>query len=252
MTSSPRPAVPTTPSHPAHALLARAHSPDTATRIFTDKIKNKPLLLNPTASTDRDKRALRRHVRLRKQQYYLRTRKPRPLSAKEKRDLGVFELKKEEVRYEIYEGLHRMWVGYMLEVLGYMRDGQAVQNFGKAVTPQGHGPLLASADFHGAKLEVVRCSDAGRVGTLGIVVRDTKFTFVLVTPKDEVRVVPKKNTVFRYEIPLAEVGGGGEQHGEEGDRQGRSLVFELHGNQFEFRPADRANRKFKWKVTDYL
>jgi ribonuclease P protein subunit POP4 len=32
----------------------------------------------------------------------------------------------------------------------------------------------------------------------------------------------------------------------------RNLVFELHGNQFEFRPADRANRKFKWKTMDYL
>jgi ribonuclease P protein subunit POP4 len=32
----------------------------------------------------------------------------------------------------------------------------------------------------------------------------------------------------------------------------RNLVFELHGNQFEFRPADRASRKFKWKNMDYL
>ncbi|EXJ55842.1 ribonuclease P protein subunit POP4 [Cladophialophora yegresii CBS 114405] len=252
MTSSPRPAnsPTTTPSHPAHTLLARAHSPDTASRIFGDKIKNKPLLLNPTASADRDKRALRRHVRLRKQEYYLRKRKPRPLSAKEKRELGVFELKKEEVSYRLYEGLHRMWVDYMLEVLGYMKDGQVVQqSLRKTVTPQGGGPLLASADFHGAQLEVVRCADAGRVGTSGIVIRDTKFTFVLVTAKDEVRVVPKKNTVFRYEIPLPEVAG---EVREGGERQGRSLVFELHGNQFEFRPADRANRKFKWKVTDYL
>lgn len=31
----------------------------------------------------------------------------------------------------------------------------------------------------------------------------------------------------------------------------RNLVFELHGNQFEFRPADRASRKFKLKATDY-
>jgi ribonuclease P protein subunit POP4 len=31
-----------------------------------------------------------------------------------------------------------------------------------------------------------------------------------------------------------------------------NLVFELHGNQFEFRPADRASRKFKWKAMDYL
>jgi ribonuclease P protein subunit POP4 len=35
-------------------------------------------------------------------------------------------------------------------------------------------------------------------------------------------------------------------------RPSNLLVFELHGNQFEFRPADRASRKFKFKATDYL
>ncbi|KAJ9604448.1 hypothetical protein H2200_011284 [Cladophialophora chaetospira] len=260
MTSSPQTGA---LSHPAHSLLSRAHSPDTAAKIFTDKIRNKPLLLNTTSSADRDKRVLRRHIRLRKQEYYLRKRKPQPLSAKEKRELGVFKLRKEEIKYEIYEGLHRMWVGYMLEVLGYMRDGHVVQgDLGKTITPQSAGSLLASADFHGAEVEVVRCSDAGKVGMKGIVARDTQFTFVIVTRKDEVRVLPKRNTVFRYEIPLPEIGG--EQNSEkegaaeeetikgEARRQKRSLVFELHGNQFEFRPADRANRKFKWKVTDYL
>jgi ribonuclease P protein subunit POP4 len=31
-----------------------------------------------------------------------------------------------------------------------------------------------------------------------------------------------------------------------------NLVFELHSSQFEFRPADRANRKFKFKAMGYL
>ena len=256
MASSPRP-VPerTTPSGPAYNLLSRAHSPSTATQIFTDKIQSKPLLLNPTSSADRDKRALRRHIRLRKKEYYLRKRKPQPLSAKEKRELGVFKLKKEEIRYEIYEGLHAMWVQYMLEVLGLMRDGQAVQAaLGKAVTAQSHGSLLVSGDFHGAEVEVVRSSDVGKVGIKGIVVRDTKFTFVVVTKKDEVKVLPKRNTVFRYEIPLPTVTGetGSEEVHQADEKPERTLVFELHGNQFEFRPADRANRKFKWKVADYL
>jgi ribonuclease P protein subunit POP4 len=32
----------------------------------------------------------------------------------------------------------------------------------------------------------------------------------------------------------------------------KDLVFELHGSQFENRPVDRANKKFKWKNIDYL
>ncbi|KIX04335.1 uncharacterized protein Z518_05203 [Rhinocladiella mackenziei CBS 650.93] len=241
MTSSPRNVPNTAVSHPAHSLLNRAHSSDTADRIFTDKIKNKPLLLQPTVSTD--KRALRRHIRLRKKEYYFRKRKPRPLSAKEKRELGVFKLKREEIKYEIYKNLHEMWKSYMLEVLGYMKDGQIVDtSVSKEITPQGHGSLLASADFHGAEIEVARCSDTSKVGIKGIVVRDTKFTFVVVTAKDEAKTLPKKDTVFRYEIPIPS-----------GSKdESKNLKFELHGNQFEFRPAERANRKFKWKVMDYL
>lgn len=138
----------------------------------------------------------------------------------------------------------------------------------KVITAQSHGSLLASADFHGAEVEVVRCADPGRVGTRGIVVRDTKFTFVVVTPGNQVRTLPKKNTVFRYEVrlPLPDEGlGPAGQREEQGlDEESRSqlqpqpqpqprrLVFEVHGNQFEFRPAERASRKFKWKAMDLL
>ncbi|EXJ84572.1 hypothetical protein A1O3_05242 [Capronia epimyces CBS 606.96] len=276
-TASAAPAI----SHPAHSLLGRGHSPDTAARIFTDKVKNKPLFLASTTTSD--KRALRRHIRLRKKEYYLRKRRPKPLSAREKRELGVFVLKKEEVKFEVYLGLHRLWNEYMLEVLGYTsprKDGppqtpsQGQQQRGaasssKVITPQSHGSFLASADFHGAEVEVVRCADPGRVGTRGIVVRDTMFTFVVVTRKNEVRTLPKKDTVFRYEVTLpsptsveeqspAMLGGDaqGQNDGEEPQPQPqpqpqpRRLVFELQGNQFEFRPADRASRKFKWKAMD--
>ncbi|OAG44815.1 hypothetical protein AYO21_00776 [Fonsecaea monophora] len=266
MTSSPRsgtvPPPPPTKLHPAHTLLSRAHSPDTASRIFTDKVKNKPLLLQPTSSADRDKRALRRRIRLRKKEYYLRKRKPKPLSAREKRELGLLTLKKEEVKYDIYKGLHELWTGYMLEILGFVKDGQTVQKgaLANVVTAQSHGSILASADFHGAELEVVACSDAGKVGIRGLVVRDTKYTFVVVTAKDEVKTLPKRDTVFRYEIPLPERESDSrnddpreeEVKDKEDTKGSRMLVFELHGNQFEFRPAERANRKFKWKAMDYL
>jgi hypothetical protein len=188
MTSTP-PGQPTstTPTHPAHILLARAHSPPTASELFTSKIKQKPLLLRATAppSSSSDSRALRRHIRLRKKAYFLRKRKPPPLSAKEKRILGVHTLKKEECKYAIYKGLHRMWVGYMQEVLSLSPNPSSAKH--NIVTANTHGSLLASADYHGAEVQVVRSGCVDRVGLKGIVVRDTKFTFVIVTPKDEVK-----------------------------------------------------------------
>lgn len=77
--------------------------------------------------------------------------------------------------------LHRLWVGYIRGVLGLKGDGSGY------VAPQSAGPLLASADFHGAEVEVVRSRCVGRVGLRGIVLKDTKFTFELVTKGNEVK-----------------------------------------------------------------
>lgn len=184
-------------NHIAYQLLSRAHSPDTAAQIFTEKVKQKPLFLRPTSPTPADNRARRRLHRLRKKEYFLRKQKPKPLSAREKRITGVHDLRKDEVKYEIFKGLHNMWVEYMHEVLG-LKTGRP----NALVTPLGHGSMLASADFHGAELEVVRSRCVSRVGVKGIVVRDSKFTFVLVTPRDEVKSQCLLSPLFLNCLPL--------------------------------------------------
>lgn len=154
-----------------------------------------------------------------------------------------------------------------------------VSGRGGLVTPASHGAKLASADYHGAEVEVVRSQCASRVGLKGIVVRDTKFTFVIVTEKDEVKsefevclngsvwvvskltfyftAIPKEHTVFRFTIPLpnaAEAGTEGKGNCQEQAASAgpKPLVFELHGSQFENRPVDRANKKFKWRNISYV
>lgn len=242
--------------HPAHALLSRAHSPGTAQALFTDRIKNKPLILRPTSPPPSNNRQRRRLERLKKREYFLRKQKPRPLSAKEKRVTGVHDLNRErgECRWEVYEGLNRLWTGYVWEVLGLRAravNGDNVVGM-KVVTAQSHGALLASLDYHGAEVEVVRCSCVGRIGTRGIVVRDTKFTLVVVTRKDEVRTIPKKDTIFRFEVSLPQDDVNKTSQEEQAKPPQKPLVFELHGNQFTMRAADRANKKFKWRSMEYV
>lgn len=176
-----------TKGHIAQQLLARAHSPDTAAQLFTERVKYKPLYLRPTSPTPEDNRARRRLQRIRKKEHFLRKQKPKPLSAREKRISGIYEIPKEECKYEIFKGLHRMWVEYMQEVLDLKKPGKGNLNSGVTVTAQFHGSKLASADFHGAEIEVARSKCVSRVGTKGIVVRDSKFTFVVVTEKDELK-----------------------------------------------------------------
>ncbi|CAG8073286.1 unnamed protein product [Penicillium olsonii] len=237
-------ASPAPKAHIAHTLLSRAHSPDSATQQFTERIKQKPLFLRATSPSASDNRSRRRLERLRKKEYFIRHQKPRPLSAREKRKSGLYDLPKEECKYAIFNGLHDLWVGYMQDVLD-LKPTHAPH-----VTPTSHGSKLASADYHGAEVEVVRSRCAGRVGVKGIVVRDTKFTFVVVTPRDEMKTVPKEHTVFRFTVPLPKPSASADQ--KESAEESKSLIFELHGSQFENKPVDRANKKFKWRNIDYV
>ncbi|KAI9862080.1 MAG: hypothetical protein M1813_004855 [Trichoglossum hirsutum] len=222
-------------------LLSKAFSPTDADRIFTDKVLHRPLLLQPTAEADPgtitpDARTRRQQARAKAQQLSRRRarQKPKPLSAREIRALRVHKIPREARKYAIYEPVHRMWVGYVQELLG----GQA------PVTPTAVGKLV-SAEFVGAEVEVVRCRCVSRVGVRGIVVKDTRFTFEIVTRKDELKRIPKEHAVFRFEIPPPERPG-------EDNTKARNLVFELHGSQFEHRSADRANKKFKQHNLDDL
>lgn len=224
-------------------LLKRAYSPDTASRIFTEKVKTRPLHLKPTSPSTNTAQQARRLAR---QQKLSRRKKlkPAPLSARQKRALCLYDIPKSQQKYAIYEPLHRMWVGYVQELLwedGVMRE----------VTPAATAKLC-SADFHGAEIEVVRSRCVGRVGVKGIVVRDARGIFEVVTAKDAVKVLPKEHTIFRFTVPrpekkpdagdVTEAAKRGQQA--EGEET-KPLVFELHGQEFQFRAADRANKKFK-------
>ena len=223
--------------HIAETLLQRAHTPETAEGILRERVKQRPLLLRPTSpDPNLNARSKRQYERLQKAKARRRSNKPKPLSAKQKRALCIYEIPKEQQKYAIYEPLHRMWCGYMREILG-LSDGKRTY-----VDTSSAGPMLVSADYHGALVEVVRSRCVSRVGLRGIVVKDTKFTLEIVTEKDVLKSVPKEHTVFRFEIPFEDPTAGSEGM-EEGAR--KPLVFELHGSQFESRAPDRANRKFK-------
>jgi ribonuclease P protein subunit POP4 len=75
-----------------------------------------------------------------------------------------------------------LWVGYMREVLGVNDTARTVY-----LTPGSSGQMLASADMHGALLTVARSRCVSRVGLEGIVVRDTRFTFEIITRKNVVK-----------------------------------------------------------------
>lgn len=115
------------------------------------------------------------------------------------------------------------------------------------------------------------------VGLSGIVVHETENTFKLVNRKNALKgaansrilaavfltpdftsVIPKGNSVFAFAVPLystlpstdhASDDASGEAAAKTTVLDKPHIEFDLHGNQFRFRSADRAGRKFKHKET---
>ncbi|EPE28351.1 Rof/RNase P subunit-like protein [Glarea lozoyensis ATCC 20868] len=228
----------------AHTLLARAHSPSTAQTLYTTKLQSRPLYLKPSSPPPQTAQQARRLARTSKSKS---KRKPKPLTSREKHALQ--KAHPINPTYALYLPLHKMWQAYMREVLDVPRS---------LPISSATAAKLCSADYHGAMLEVVRSKCVGRVGLKGIVVREGRGVWDLVTEKDRLVRVPKEGGVVRFVVPIeegeevkaGEKGEGGKSEEEERIEEGKEekkkdLVFELHGDQFIYRAADRANKKFK-------
>jgi ribonuclease P protein subunit POP4 len=185
-------------------------------------------------------------------------------------------------RWELFVPLHRLWCGYMTELLGPPTI-QTLSGGGSATAAAaGMHAKLVKADFHGSIVtgtcvcvygrslieryacEVRRSRNPALVGLEGIVVQETENTFKVVTRSDKLKgacvwagvdlvqlvwmtsfvVLPKQGSVFVFGVPVA-----GTNSGVDGTTMmdAPHVEFELYGNQFCFRAVDRAGRKFKHK-----
>ena len=184
-------------------------------------------------------------MRLRAKEYYERKKGVRPLSAREKRERGLHCLRRGEVEvrggWGVYKGLNRLWEGYVLEILGLRRVGELVEGWEeRKVDVASVGSVLVSMEMVGAWVQVKRHRDVGRVGVEGVVIRDTKYMFVVVMEGEQgrgrMRKVQKRGGVFEITVCVRV----------EGEVR-RTLRFEVLGSAFEYRPVERAGRKFKWR-----
>ncbi|XXG95116.1 hypothetical protein Hte_001376 [Hypoxylon texense] len=218
-----------------HELLSRAHSPDSTNRIFSEKIQHRPLFLKPTSPPpSSNARDARRKARAEKQKR-AKALKPKPLSSRERRRLGLYDVPKAGRKYAVFEPLHRLWLGYAREILGREVYGGG----------QGAAAKLSAADFHGAEVEVSRSGCPSRVGIRGIVVKDSRFVFEIITKRNEIKTVPKEGTMFRVDVPVPAPAQQEHDTTEAQEKERKPFTFEIHGDQFQYRSADRATKKFK-------
>ena len=181
-------------------LLSSLQNPE---NVFKQKVARKVLNLDAN-----DTKALKLNSESKVEQ------KKRALNRNQRKSMGLHDIPIEQQKYHLFEPLHHLWTQYMERLIKLPLNGTDEQ-FTK----------IARADLHGAKLIVVCCKCVGNIGISGIVVKDTKNTFELVTEADQLKKIPKAHTNFRITIG------------------GVDLI--LFGNQLRARPADRISKKLK-------
>ncbi|KAH8118166.1 RNase P/MRP, p29 subunit [Phellopilus nigrolimitatus] len=176
---------------------------------------------------------------------------------------GLWKLEEDQKKYELFVPLHHLWLGYMSELLGLSQLPTPLPS--NPTMPSSaaiHGKLV-KADFHGSIITVKQARNPCLVGLSGIVIHETENAFKVITTRNQVKLVPKQGAIFSFRIPLYDVRAlvpalPSEQDGRGDDRPSSKatdfdsipqMQFELYGNQFRFRAAERAGRKFKAKET---
>lgn len=137
-------------------------------------------------------------------------------------------------RYDDYVALNHLWNQYIEDLL-----------FGEQKNPNLNMllPKLSSADYNGSHLTVLECRNSHLVGMAGIVLYDAQHSFILVVPQvteaettisaseavGGLRIVPKKGTMFGFEVAMGD----------------EVVGFTILGSRFELRAVDRSGKKFK-------
>ncbi|KAJ8700811.1 RNase P/RNase MRP complex subunit [Pleurotus ostreatus] len=123
-------------------------------------------------------------------------------------------------------------------------------------------PKLLKADFHGSIMTVKQSKNPCLIGLSGIVILESENAFKVITKDNRVKLIPKQNAIFTFAVPLYSVLSPTHSAGvpsplpvepenvkTETVLDGPHIELDLYGNQFRFRAADRAGRKFKPKET---
>ncbi|KZV63610.1 RNase P/MRP, p29 subunit, partial [Peniophora sp. CONT] len=232
-------------------------TPDPA-QLYRDRVEHRQL---PLENPDKPSAARKeRGERLKRKQAETARRKSRVPGRKAVNDKGTWKLVKEDCRFELFLTLHGLWMGYMSELLNLKQPPPSnVADPGAMPSAAGMHAKLVKADMHGAFISVKESKNAALVGIAGIVVHESEGTFRIVTKKDKLRLIPKRNSIFTLAVPLystqtSSLPSAAESEQNEGLElktvlDAPHIVFSLYGNQFAFRAAERAGKKFKAKET---
>ncbi|KAL0946207.1 hypothetical protein HGRIS_012466 [Hohenbuehelia grisea] len=226
---------------------------------YESRVKNRQILLENPARESRLKRERREKEAKKKAE---KQRVKGKLGSKAAREKALWRIEPSQAKFALFLPLHRLWLGYMSELLALTQPPSMPDTPSPSAQPNA-GTMqakLLKADFHGSVMTVKESKNAVLVGLSGIVIRETENAFEVVTKQDKVKLIPKQNSIFTFAVPLYSTLPPSHTNetplplDQEDVPQKTALddphiEFDLYGNQFRFRAADRAGRKFKPKET---
>ncbi|KAH8829671.1 RNase P/MRP, p29 subunit [Flagelloscypha sp. PMI_526] len=163
---------------------------------------------------------------------------------------GLWTLEPEQRRFELFVPLHFMWMGYMSELLSLPPAPPVLPMNPSPPSSAAMHAKLVKADFHGSILTVTQAKNPCLQDIRGIVIHETENAFKIITKDNKLKMIPKQNTIFAFGVPLYSVlGNDSATDASTTVLDMPHLLFTLYGNQFRFRSADRASRKFKPKMS---
>jgi len=231
-----------TPFTPAlvHERLTQVSDPE---QIYANRIKGRQILLDNPARVSKSRQEADEKRKARKKAAQAKKKWVSPVN-----QAGLWKLKDSEAKYRLFLPLHHLWLGYVSELLALPAPPPPNSSHTIPNSAALHAKLV-KADFHGSIITVRKSKNPCLVGLSGIVIFESENAFRVITKEDRLKVLPKQNSIFGFGVPLYSTLVTSEQEGMETVDSGPHLEFELHGNHFRFRSADRASRKFKHKET---
>ncbi len=118
-----------------------------------------------------------------------------------------------EIEYTSLQKLNSLWIQYFTSIL----EGPDSLN------------AVSKADLHGAGLKVAKSKNSSYIGEVGILARETKNAFHLISQDNSVKTIPKLGSVFSV--------------------LGLKINVFIFGNHFQSAAASRSSRKLKNKCT---
>jgi len=153
----------------------------------------------------------------------------KPLTAKEKRSLGLYRLPKKGLKYSSFESINSMWNGYMKELLDLdaLESGGWSPNLNEETRQLQLQMRVCRAELTGAHVSVASATCPSHVGVTGIVVLESKNTLQIISDDNKLRLIPKLGSSFSFKF--------------------EGYKFTFPGSSIHSKPAERITKKLKNK-----